>query len=204
VPCFMTVIDPLKVVITNLDQEEVLVADNHFKDESFGKREIKLTKELYIEREDFSENPPPKYKRLTLGGEVRLKNGFFIKCHDMIKDESGKITEIHCTYDPETKSGSGFTGRKVKGTIHWVSSYSRPVEIRTYEDLFLETPSDDTLVESVNPDSLKVTMGRIEDNLDVSFSAGHSRFQFIRMGYYYMEDKDLIHRIVSLKGSKKK
>lgn len=204
VPCFMTVVDPLKVVITNLDKEEVLSADNHFKDESFGKREIKLTQELYIEREDFSENPPPKYKRLTLLGEVRLKHGFFIKCHDVIKDESGKITEIHCTYDSETKSGSGFTGRKVKGTIHWVSSYSRPVEIRTYEDLFLETPSDDTLVESVNPESLKVTMGRVEDNLDESFNAGYLRFQFIRMGYYYMENKNLIHRIVSLKGNKKK
>lgn len=203
-PCFMTVVDPLKVVITNLDQEEVLTADNHFKDESFGKRQIHLTKEIYIERDDFSENPPPKYKRLVLGGEVRLKHGFFIKCHEVIKDSDGKILELHCTYDPETKSGSGFTGRKVKGTIHWVSSHSRQVEIRTYEDLFLEPPTDDTIIESVNPDSMKITQGRIEDNLDRSFDEGIKRYQFIRMGYYYMENKDLIHRIVSLKGTHKK
>ncbi len=203
-PCFMTVVDPLKVVVTNLESDEVLYADNHFKDESFGKREIVLTKEIYIERDDFSENPPPKYKRLMLGGEVRLKHGFFIKCEDVIKDESGQIIELHCTYDPETKSGSGFTGRKVKGTIHWVSDRSREIEIRTYEDLFLETPSDDSLIESVNPNSLKVSRGRIEANLDQKFKEGINRFQFIRMGYYYMENQDLIHRIVSLKGTHKK
>lgn len=203
-PCFMTVVDPLKVVITNLESEEPLTASNHFSDESFGERSIALTKEIYIERDDFSENPPPKYKRLVPGGEVRLKHGFFIKCNEVIKDESGNILEIHCTYDPETKSGSGFTGRKVKGTIHWVSSKSRQVEIRTYEDLFLEVPTDDRLIESVNPNSLKITKGLIEENLDLSFEAGHKRYQFIRMGYYYMENKDLIHRIVSLKGTHKK
>lgn len=203
-PCFMTVVDPLKVVITNFEEEEILPADNHFKDESFGKRTIKLTKEIYIERDDFSENPPPKYKRLVMDGEVRLKHGFFIKCHDVIKDENGKIIELHCTYDPETRSGSGFKGRKVKGTIHWVSSYSREIEIRTYEDMFLGTPSGDQLTEFINPDSLSVTKGRIEEALDAAFDDGKKRFQFIRMGYYYMEDKDLIHRIVSLKGTHKK
>jgi len=203
-PCFMTVVDPLKVVITNLDTEEELTADNHFKDESFGKRDIKLTKTLYIERADFSENPPAKYKRLTPGGEVRLKHGFFIKCHDVIKDETGHIIEIHCSYDKETRSGSGFKGRKVKGTIHWVSSESKPIEIRTYEDLFLKTPTDETLIESVNPKSLVSNLGRIENNLLEAYDEGHERFQFIRMGYYYMENKNLIHRIVSLKGTHKK
>jgi len=203
-PCFMTVVNPLKVVITNLGHEEPLVADNHFKDASFGKRDITLTKEIYIERDDFSENPPAKYKRLVLGGEVRLKHGFFIKCDEVIKDDSGEIKELRCTYDPETKSGSGFTGRKVKGTIHWVSSRSREIEIRTYEDLFLEPPSDDTLIESVNPNSMLVTTGRIEEEIDRIFETGTNRFQFIRMGYYYMESKNLIHRIVSLKGTHKK
>lgn len=201
-PCIMTVVDPLKIVITNLENEEPLEADNHFKDESFGKRNIKLTKEIYIEREDFSENPPPKYKRLVPGGEVRLKHGFYIECHDVIKDDEGNVVELHCTYDPETKSGSGFTGRKVKGTIHWVSSDSKEVEIREYEDLFLEPPEDDRLIEMVNPDSLKIYKGRVENNLYDFVKEGHSRFQFIRKGYYYVDD--VIHRIVTLKGSHKK
>ncbi|MBN2795530.1 MAG: glutamine--tRNA ligase/YqeY domain fusion protein [Clostridia bacterium] len=203
-PCLMTVIDPLKVIITNLEQEESLEAENHFEDETFGKRPLFLTKEIYIEREDFSENPPLKYKRLTLGGEVRLKHGFFIHCHDVIKDENGEILELHCTYDPETKSGSGFAGRKVKGTIHWVSSYSRSIETRAYEDLFLEAPDDDHLIESVNPDSKKVYNSRVENFMDELFDKGHKRFQFIRQGYYYMPSKDLIQRIVTLKGSHKK
>lgn len=202
--CLMTVVDPLKVIITNLNESIELVADNHFNDEAFGKRQMIFTKEIYIERDDFSENPPPKYKRLVLGGEVRLKHGYFIKCHDVIKDESGDVKELHCTYDPETKSGSGFTGRKVKGTIHWVSSNSRPIEIRTYEDLFLESPTDETLLSAVNPNSLKVTKGRIEPFLDECYLNGERRFQFIRQGYYYMETPSLIHRIVSLKGSHKR
>lgn len=204
-PCLMTVIDPLKVIITNLEDEEVLYADNHFKDESYGKRELKLTKEIYIEREDFSENPPPKYKRLTLDNEVRLKHGFFIKCHDVIKDDEGNILALHCTYDPETKSGSGFTGRKVKGTIHWVSSESKEVEIREYEDLFLDKPEDDHLVESVNPNSLTVYKNsRVENHLASFVKEGHERYQFIRNGYYYVESPELIHRIVTLKGAHKK
>lgn len=204
-PCLMTVVDPLKVIITNWEADEPLTADNHFKDESFGKRDTVLTKEIYIEREDFSENPPPKFKRLIPGGEVRLKHGFFIRCNEVIKDPSGEIIALHCTYDPETKSGTGFKGRKVKGTIHWVSSNSREVEIREYEDLFLAPPSDETLVESVNPESKKVYKGsRVETAFDEMIDAGHQRFQFIRKGYYYAESKALIHRIVTLKGSHKK
>lgn len=201
-PCLMAVVDPIKLVITNLEHEEILLADNHFKDENFGKREIKLTKEIYIEREDFSENPPPKYKRLVLGGEVRLKHGYFIRCHKLIKDCHGSVQEIHCSYDPETKSGSGFKGRKVKGTIHWVSSDSHEMEIREYEDLFLEAPKDDQLIEMVNPNSIKIYNSRVENNINEFMDKGYRRFQFIRKGYYYIND--VIHRIVTLKGSHKK
>lgn len=208
-PCFMTVIDPLKVVITNLEKEEVLSAENHFKNEELGNREIYLTDEIYIEREDFSENPPPKYKRLTLGGEVRLKHGYFIKCNEVIKDEKGNVLEIRCTYDPETKSGSGFRGRKVKGTIHWISKYNKKAKVRIYEDLFLETPSDESLVESINKESLiEYKNSRIELSLVDLINKGVDRFQFIRNGYFVVDDKSenelVFNRIVALKGNYKK
>ncbi len=201
-PCLMTVIDPLKVVITNLEKDEILYADNHFKNEELGKREIVLTKEVYIEKDDFSDNPPAKYKRLVLGGEVRLKHGFFIKCNEVIRDENGEITELRCTYDPETKSGSGFNKRKVKGTIHWVSQNSIEVKSRIYEDLFLEQPSYDKLIESVNKDSLKeYNNSRIESEVIRFVEEGTNSFQFIRNGYFSIDENMLVHRIVPLKGS---
>lgn len=206
-PCLMTVIDPLKVVITNLEKEEILIADNHFNNKELGTREIRLTREIYIEREDFSENPPPKYNRLTIGEEVRLKHGFFVMCNEVIKNEDGKIIELRCTYDPETKSGSGFTGRKVKGTIHWVSKYSEKASIRIYEDLFLSTPSDDSIVESINLDSLiEFKESRVESELLNFIKEGTKRFQFIRNGYFVVDNKDdlVFNRIVALKGSYKK
>lgn len=207
-PCLMAVLDPLKVVITNLEAEEPLVAGNHFKNEELGKRDIYLTKEVYIEREDFSENPPPKYKRLVLDGEVRLKHGFFIKCNKVIKDKHGKIIELHCTYGKETKSGSGFTGRKVKGTIHWVSSYSKIVKTNVFEDLFLEEPRLENLIESVNKNSLiEYNNSRIEFEIESFIKKGVKRFQFIRNGYFYLDEKFdslVFNRIVSLKGTYKK
>lgn len=206
-PCLMTVIDPLKVVITNLEKEEILIADNHFNNKELGTREIRLTSEIYIEREDFSENPPPKYNRLTIGEEVRLKHGFFVMCNEVIKNEDGKIIELRCTYDPETKSGSGFTGRKVKGTIHWVSKYSEKASVRIYEDLFLNTPSDDSIVESINLDSLiEFKESRVESELLNFIKEGTKRFQFIRNGYFVVDNKDdlVFNRIVALKGSYKK
>ena len=118
----MAVLDPVKLIIDNYpeDQIEYLEADNNLENESLGKRQVPFGRELYIDREDFMENPPKKYFRLFPGNEVRLMNAYFVKCTGFEKDENGNVTEIHCTYDPETKCGTGFTGRKVKGTIHWV------------------------------------------------------------------------------------
>ena len=123
-PRMMAVLDPVKLIIDNYpeDQIEYLEADNNLENESLGKRQVPFGRELYIDREDFMENPPKKYFRLFPGNEVRLMNAYFVKCTGFEKDENGNVTEIHCTYDPETKCGTGFTGRKVKGTIHWVAA----------------------------------------------------------------------------------
>lgn len=120
----MGILNPLKVVITNYpeDSVEMLEAENNSENPEMGNRQIPFSREIYIEQEDFMENPPNKYFRLFPGNEVRLKNAYFIKCNDFVKDDNGKVIELHCTYDVETKSGSGFTGRKVKGTIHWVDA----------------------------------------------------------------------------------
>ncbi len=123
-PRMMAVLDPVKLIIDNYpeDQIEYLEADNNLENESLGKRQVPFGRELYIDREDFMENPPKKYFRLFPGNEVRLMHAYFVKCTSFEKDENGNVTEIHCTYDPETKCGTGFTGRKVKGTIHWVAA----------------------------------------------------------------------------------
>jgi glutaminyl-tRNA synthetase len=140
-PRTMAVLRPLKVVITNYPegQVEMLKAENNSENPEMGEREIPFSREIYIEQDDFMENPPSKYFRLFPGNEVRLKNAYFIKCNDVVKDAAGHVVELHCTYDPETKSGSGFTGRKVKGTIHWTDAGSAvPAEFRLYEALFLD------------------------------------------------------------------
>jgi glutaminyl-tRNA synthetase len=140
-PRTMAVLRPLKVVITNYPegQVEMLKAENNSENPEMGDREIPFSREIYIEQDDFMENPPSKYFRLFPGNEVRLKNAYFIKCDDVVKDAAGNVVELHCTYDPETKSGSGFTGRKVKGTIHWTDAGSAvPAEFRLYEALFLD------------------------------------------------------------------
>lgn len=209
-PRTMAILRPLKVVITNYPegQVEMLDAENNPDDPSMGVRKIPFSREIYIEQEDFMENPPNKYFRLFPGNEVRLKHAYFIKCNDFIKDENGNVVEIHCTYDPETKSGTGFTGRKVKGTIHWVeASSAAPAEFRLYEPLILDedTEADKHFLEQINPNSLEILQGFVEDNMkNVN---PHDKFQFFRHGYFNVDpkhttkDKIVFNRIVSLKSS---
>lgn len=211
VPSVMAVLDPIKVVITNLQEEhlEYLTIENNGENEDLGRRDMPFTKELYIERQDFSENPPKKYNRLVLDGEVRLKGAYFIKCNEVIKNESGEIVELRCSYDPETKSGSGFTGRKVKGTIHWVSAkYGVPCEVRLFENLFNDAPSGDNLFEYINKNSLEVRENAIVEPSALRLNE-EGRFQFIRHGYFIRDtrlskEKLVFNRTVSLKSSYKK
>lgn len=209
-PRTMAVLRPLKVVITNYPegQVEMLEAENNQDKPEMGTREIPFSRELYIEQEDFMENPPKKYFRLFPGNEVRLKNAYFITCTDFIKDENGNVVEVHCTYDPETKSGSGFTGRKVKGTIHWVEANNAlPAEFRLYDSLILDDSEEEgkTFLDQINPNSLEILQGFIEPNMK-SVKA-QDKFQFTRHGYfnvdtkYTTEDKIVFNRIVSLKSS---
>ena len=211
VPAVMAVLDPIKVIITNLPERhlEYLTIENNGESEELGDREMPFTRELYIEREDFSENPPKKYNRLVLDGEVRLKGAYFIKCNEVIKNEAGEIIELRCTYDPETKSGSGFTGRKVKGTIHWVSAeYGVPCQVRLFENLFNEAPSGDNLFEFLNKNSLEVKKNAVIEPAALRLNE-EGRFQFMRHGYFIRdtklsEDNLVFNRTVSLKSSYKK
>ena len=195
-PRVMAVLNPVKLVITNypVGQEEILDAENSQEDESLGFRKVPFSKELYIEREDFQEEANKKFFRLTLGTEVRLKNAYIIKGESVVKDADGNITEIHCTYDEDSRSGSGTEAsqRKVKGTIHWVSTnHAIEAEIRIYDRLFThENPDGDKEVdfkEYINPNSLEVITGYLEPSL-ISAKNGE-RFQFQRLGYYCV-DKD--------------
>jgi glutaminyl-tRNA synthetase len=209
-PRTMAVLDPVKVVITNYPEGQIewLDAENNAENPEMGSRQIPFSREIYIEREDFMENPPPKYHRLYPGNEVRLKHAYFIKCEEVIKDEDGRVIEIRCTYDPETKSGSGFTGRKVKGTIHWVeASHAVPAEFRLYEPLIKDDSEDsgDNFLDNLNPNSLTVLHGFVEPGLkNVS---GGDKFQFFRHGYFNVDPKVttpdhlVFNRIVSLKSS---
>ncbi len=203
----MAVLDPVKLVITNYpeDKTEYMTLENHPKDESFGTREVPFTRELYIEREDFLEDPPKKFFRLAPDKEVRLKGAYIVKCTGAVKDSEGNITEIHCTYDPETRSGSEAAGRKVKGTIHWVScAHAKPIQVNLYENLVVPDESSDNGY-SLNPDSLKVVSAYIEDN--ISDVKPMDRFQFMRNGYFiadskhFTAEKPVFNRIVSLKSS---
>lgn len=202
-PRTMAVLKPLKVIITNYEEGKIEYLDaenNTDAKEDMGVRQIPFSREIYIEQEDFMENPPPKYFRLFPGNEVRLKHGYFIKCNEVIKDEDGKVIEIHCTYDVETKSGSGFTGRKVKGTIHWVEATNAvEAELRLFEPILKDGD------EGVNPNSIEILKGYVEQGL--KSSAPGSRFQFFRHGYFCVdtklskEDKLVFNRIVALKSS---
>jgi glutaminyl-tRNA synthetase len=209
-PRTMGILRPLKVIITNYpeDSVEMLEAENNPDDPSMGTRQIPFSREIYIEQEDFMENPPSKYFRLFPGNEVRLKNAYFIKCNDVVKDSNGNIVELHCTYDPETKSGSGFTGRKVKGTIHWVEAKNAiPAEFRLYEPLILEHEEEEgkTFLDEINPNSLEILEGFVEANM--GDAKPQDKFQFFRHGYfnvdtkYSSKEKPVFNRIVSLKSS---
>ncbi|MET3730039.1 glutaminyl-tRNA synthetase [Fictibacillus halophilus] len=214
-PRTMGIVDPLKVVITNYPEGQVEMLDAEINPENpeMGTRQIPFSREIYIEREDFMEDPPKKYFRLFPGNEVRLKHAYFIKCEDFIKDENGNVVELHCTYDVETKSGSGFTGRKVKGTLHWVeATQAVPAEFRIYEPLIsdedMEKEEDSegkTFLDYVNKDSLIVKQGYIEANL--KDAKPQDKFQFFRHGYFNVDpkhtsdDKIVFNEIVSLKSS---
>ncbi len=207
VPAIMAVLDPIKVTITNLNSNylEYLSVVNNKDNPSLGIREVPFTSVLYIEREDFSENPAKNYNRLVLGGEVRLMHAYFIKCHEAIKNESGQIIELKCTYDPETKSGSGFNGRKVKGTIHWVSTYDAiPCEARLFNSLFTEQPSEDNLYEVFNPLSQEIKKNAMIESFALNFNG---QYQFIRHGFFIYDEKLSINnklvynRTVSLKST---
>ncbi|MBR3599280.1 MAG: glutamine--tRNA ligase/YqeY domain fusion protein [Lachnospiraceae bacterium] len=209
----MAVLDPIKLIIDNYPegQVEYFDIDNNQDVPEAGTRKVAFSRELYIEREDFMEEPPKKYFRLFPGNEVRLKGAYFVKCVDYKKDADGNITEIHCTYDPETRSGSGFEGRKVKGTIHWVSAESAiDAEVRLYENLIDEEKGklneDGTL--NFNPNSLTVLSNC---KLEAAFKDANKgdSFQFLRHGFFCVDVKDttddklVFNRIVSLKSSYK-
>ncbi|MFB5198260.1 glutamine--tRNA ligase/YqeY domain fusion protein [Neobacillus sp. KR4-4] len=212
-PRTMGVIDPLKVVITNYPEGQIELLDAEINPENpeMGTRKIPFSREIYIEQDDFMEEPPKKYFRLFPGNEVRLKNAYFIKCEEVIKDSTGKVVELHCTYDPETKSGTGFTGRKVKGTIHWVeAAHAVPAEFRLYEPLILDETDDNsgtekTFLDNVNPNSIQVLQGFVEPNMKES--RPQEKFQFFRHGYFNVDPKHttveklVFNRIVSLKSS---
>jgi glutaminyl-tRNA synthetase len=190
----MAVLNPLKVVLTNYPEgrTEEVSALNNPEDESAGTRNLPFGRELYIDREDFREDPPPKYHRLSPGKEVRLRAAYIIRCEKVIKDATGTITELHCTYDPETRSGGTAAGRKVKGTIHWVSApHAVDAEVRLYDRLFLkEDPNEaaegEHFLVNLNPDSLQVLTGcKLEPML--GSAAPGARFQFERVGYFCVD-----------------
>ncbi|WP_334195626.1 glutamine--tRNA ligase/YqeY domain fusion protein [Muricomes intestini] len=211
-PRMLAVLDPIKLVIDNYpeDQVEYLDVPNNLENETLGSRKVPFGRELYIERNDFMEEPPKKYFRLFPGNEVRLMYAYFVKCISFVKDEAGNVAEVHCTYDPETKSGGGFTGRKVKGTIHWVPvSDSIKAEVRLYENLVDEekgvyNKEDGSL--NLNPNSLTILKDcYVENNFDEEQS--YDSFQFVRNGYFCIDAKDskpdalVFNRIVPLKSS---
>ncbi len=210
-PRMMAVLDPIKLVIDNWpeDQVEYLDVANNLENEELGFRKVPFCRELYIDRDDFMEEPPKKYFRLFPGNEVRLMHAYFVKCESFIKDENGKVVEVHCTYDPATKCGSGFSERKVKGTIHWVPApYAVQAEVRLYENIIDEEKGvyneDGSL--NLNPDSLKVlTDCRLEPSFDDA--KAYDSYQFVRQGFFCIDAKDskpdalVFNRIVSLKSS---
>ena len=211
-PLAMAVLKPLKLVITNYPegQTEMLEVENISKNEEAGKRLVPFSREVYIERDDFMEEPVKKYRRFFVGNEVRLMGAYFVKCTDFVKDENGEIVEIHGTYDPETKSGSGFTGRKVKGTVHWVDAKNAvPCEFRLFEPLILDDDPENEgkhFLEQINPNSLEILQGFVEPT-QIKDAKPLDKFQFVRNGFfsvdtkYTTEDKLVFNRIVPLKSS---
>ncbi|MCL2052387.1 MAG: glutamine--tRNA ligase/YqeY domain fusion protein [Lachnospiraceae bacterium] len=210
-PRLMAILDPIKLIITNYpeDKTEEFTVPNNLENEALGERKVTFSRELYIERDDFMEEAPKKYFRLFPGNEVRLMNAYFVTCTDFEKDENGNITTVYATYDPETKSGSGFNARKVKGTIHWVSAKeSINAEVRLYENIVDEEKGmyDENGNLNLNQNSLVVLK---ECRLEKAFknAAAYDRFQFVRNGYFCVDAKlnteegKVFNRIVSLKSS---
>ncbi|MDD4343679.1 MAG: glutamine--tRNA ligase/YqeY domain fusion protein [Eubacteriales bacterium] len=206
----MAVIDPVKVIITNYPEgkTEGLKAENNPNDENAGTRELLFSREIYIEKEDFMEFPAKKYFRLSPGQEVRLKHAYIIKCEDVKKDKSGNIIEIYCTYDPDTKSGEDTSGKKVKGTLHWVSAADMvEAEVRIL-DYLINTDDCDDFIQSINKDSLIIKKSLVEKSLLKALPS--ERFQFLRQGYFSLDEKlssegkPVFNRIVSLKDSWRK
>ncbi len=210
-PRMMAALDPVKLIIDNYPegQTEMLEVANNLENEAMGYRKVPFGRELYIDREDFMEEPPKKYFRLFPGNEVRLMNAYFVTCTGCVKDENGRVVEVHCTYDPETKCGTGFTGRKVKGTIHWVPAREAvKAEVRLYENIIDEEKGvyneDGSL--NLNPNSLTVLK---ECYLEPALkdAKAYDSFQFVRQGYFCVDVKDskegalVFNRIVSLKSS---
>jgi glutaminyl-tRNA synthetase len=206
-PRSMAVVKPLKVVITNYPEGQIewLDAEINPENEAMGIRQIPFGREIYIEQDDFMEEPPKGYHRLFPGNEVRLKHAYFIKCEDVVKNEAGEVVELHCTYDVRTKSGSGFTERKVKGTIHWVeASQALPAEFRLYEPLILDEEAEEGshFLENINPNSLVIEQGFVEANM--AEAKAQDKFQFFRHGYFNVDSKAgslTFNLIVSLKSS---
>jgi glutaminyl-tRNA synthetase len=207
----MAVLKPIKVILTNYSESEVeeLEAVNNPENPDAGKRKVPFSRELFIEQSDFMENPPKGFHRLILGGEVRLRYAYIIKCEEVIKSEKGEIIELHCSYDPETKSGTGTSNKKVKGTIHWVSAkHAIDAEIRLYDRLFtVEDPvSKENWLEYINPNSLEIiSHAKLEPSLKLAKKG--ERFQFERNGYFCVDTKDtsteklVFNRTVTLKDS---
>ena len=204
----MVVFDPIKVVITNYPEGEgeLLTTENNPEDPSTGHRDLQFSREILIEKDDFMENPPKKYFRLSPGSKVRLKSAYIIQCDEVVKNEAGEVVELHCSYFANSKSGEDVSGIKVQGTLHWVNASSAiPVEVREYDRLFrVEDPTDEAgdFKEYLNPDSLKVVKGYAEPSIKHASAA--DRFQFLRKGYYCLdtESKDdtlVFNRTVTLK-----
>ena len=215
-PRVMAVLDPVKVVILNYpeDKEEIIIAENNPENPAAGTRTLKFSRVIYIERDDFMENPPSKYFRLSPGKEVRLKYAYIIKCENVIKDTNGEILEIHCTYDPETKSGGSAANRKVKGTLHWVSaSEAVKAEIRLYDYLINseqqadeDQTENDEFLTKINPNSLSILKNCLVESSLCKALPG-DKFQFLRQGYFCADLKDhspdhlVFNRIVGLRDS---
>ncbi len=210
-PRMMAVLDPIKVIIDNYPegQVEYLEVDNNVENPELGKRKVPFTRELYVERDDFMEEPPKKYFRMFPGNEVRFMNAYFVKCNSCVKDENGNITEIHCTYDPASKGGNSPDGRKVKGTIHWVSAeYGKQITVRLYENIVNEElgvyNEDGSL--NLNPNSLTVLDNCVVEP-ELMNAKAYDSFQFVRNGFFCADCKDskdgqpVFNRIVSLKSS---
>lgn len=208
----MAVLDPLKVVITNYpeDKQETVECVNNPEDESAGRRGVPFGREIWIERSDFMENPPKKYYRLSPGGEVRLRYAYLIRCDEVIRDAEGRVTELRCTYDPESAGGKSSDGRRVKGVIHWVSAaHAVRAEVRLFDRLFTRASLDDpeegkTFLDYLNSESLRKVTGYLEPSL-AEASVG-DKFQFERMGYFCMDrdsapGRPVFNRTVTLKDS---